>query len=113
LPPGGPWPFSAWQAWAAGRTDLELLDQNGVFMSLQGEQGEVMFPHPYASPPNVELGFRSGSSTAINKTLISKVSATGFKWKNTRSSEKAFSKGYFDGELTWKAKGVRANSLSK
>lgn len=84
-----------------GAQPFKLFEQTGKFQSDKGQQGQVNFPVPYASPPNVEL---SGSH---EKTVITECTATGFKWKN--GSDGKWSSEY--GEVTWKAKGVRATSI--
>jgi hypothetical protein len=70
----------------------------GKFYSIFGQEGPVMFPLPYASPPHVEItgGYRS-------VTVISEVTTTGFKWKNV-----AKDKFGNEGEVQWTAKGVLA-----
>ena len=43
-----------------------------------GQSGEVKFPIPYATAPNVEL-----PNSGFNVTIIVESNATGFKWKNS------------------------------
>lgn len=88
---------------APGAQPFKLFEQTGKFQSDKGQQGQVNFSIPYASPPNVEL---SGNH---EKTVITECTATGFKWKN--GSDGKWSSEY--GEVTWKAKGVRATQLPK
>ncbi|HEX3149896.1 MAG TPA: hypothetical protein VHR66_17600, partial [Gemmataceae bacterium] len=88
---------------APGAQALKTFEQHGTFQSDFGQQGQVNFPIPYASPPNVELtGYHE-------KTVITECTATGFKWKNG-------SKGQWSSEagaVTWKAKGIRATQVPK
>ena len=70
----------------------------GKFYTIFGQEGPVMFPVPYATPPHVEVtgGYRS-------VTVISEVTATGFKWKNVAKDR--FGN---EGEVQWTAKGILA-----
>jgi hypothetical protein len=72
--------------------------QEGSFQTLIGQEGQVMYPVPYASPPNVELtgGYK-------NAVVITEVTATGFKWKNPMKDK--FGN---EGEVRWMSKGIIA-----
>lgn len=89
---------------APGTQPMKLFEQTGKFVSDFGQQGQVNFPYPYASPPNVEL---SGNSS---KTVITECTATGFKWKNGNTTR---SPSWDAGEVTWKASGIRAAQVPK
>jgi hypothetical protein len=81
--------------------------QTGKFFSIAGETGEIYFPVPFASPPNIEFDRgMAGSST----TIVVKCTATGFRWKNAAPKGNAFGS---EGELTWNAKGIKATSIPK
>jgi hypothetical protein len=71
-----------------------LLEQNGSFTYAYGETGEVCFPRPFASPPNVEVHY----------VLVTEVTPRGFKWKQPH--DKPTSKTVQTTQ--WKAKGVPA-----
>lgn len=88
---------------APGTQPMKLFEQTGTFTSDLGQQGQVNFPLPYASPPNVEL---SGNH---RKTVITECTATGFKWKNSAKD----GWGFEVGPVTWKAAGIRATELPK
>jgi hypothetical protein len=101
----GEQPEMTWEAKgvraAADSRALRLFEQKGTFYSLTGSEGEVMFPYPYASPPNVEL------SGPVHTTLIVEIKATGFKWKNGGTAP-------FDrGDAGWTAKGIKATEVPK
>lgn len=72
--------------------------QEGSFQTLIGQEGQVMYPIPYSSPPNVELtgGYK-------NAVVITEVTATGFKWKNPMKDKFAN-----EGSVQWTSKGVIA-----
>jgi hypothetical protein len=80
---------------------LRLFQQTGTFYNLNGSEGEVKFPFPYASPPNVELAGK------VQTTLISEITATGFRWKNGGTAM------WDQGDATWTAKGIRATEVPK
>jgi hypothetical protein len=71
-----------------------LFVQKGSFLSVNGESGQVNFPHRYESPPNVELNGR--------RTIIVETTSAGFKWKNTGTKAD-----FAEGTLEWVAKGVK------
>jgi hypothetical protein len=82
---------------------MQTFEQSGKFNTLVGKEGEVNFPVPYALAPNVEL---SGQPASV--VIVVESRPTGFKWKNGGDN------GFFhSGEVTWKAKGVRATELPK
>jgi hypothetical protein len=74
-----------------------LFEQKGRFQTLIGQTGQVNFPFPYQSPPNVELTGRT------NTTTVTECTATGFKWTNTGKEEFGNT-----GEVEWHAKGIKA-----
>jgi hypothetical protein len=65
--------------------------QSGTFQCSPGKEGQVFFPLPYDSPPNVVL---SGGE-------LLECTAQGFKWRNS---------GSFGHEERWTAKGVRSGA---
>jgi hypothetical protein len=85
-----------------GYLSMAPFEQTGTFQTDFGQQGQVNFPFPYASPPNVEL-----SGAHREKTVIVECTVTGFKWKN--GSEGKWQSEY--GEVTWKARGIRATQI--
>jgi hypothetical protein len=87
---------------AAGVQPMIPFEQTGTFVSDLGQQGQVNFVFPYASPPNVEL-----TAGSREKTVIVECTATGFKWKNGSTGK--WPSEY--GEVTWKARGIRATRL--
>jgi hypothetical protein len=76
-----------------------LYEQAGTFQSESRQEGEVFFPTPYATPPNVAL---SGNST---KTLVTATTPLGFAWKNLGADFQSER-----GEVKWAAKGVKATA---
>ena len=84
--------------------DGDVLEQEGMFTRRMGEEGEVFFPHPYSSPPNVTLSFRDG--TTLSDTFVVDVTTTSFKWKNE-------SRDMYIRDTMWKAKGVKATHVGK
>jgi hypothetical protein len=101
-------PAIAWEAKGVrGSDDMQAMrpfEQNGTFQTDIGQQGQVNFPIPYASPPNVEL---SGQHT---RTVITECTATGFKWKNSATQG---GPSWESGAVTWKSKGIRATQVPK
>jgi hypothetical protein len=101
-------PDIAWEAkglrGGAAMEAMRPFQQSGTFQSEAGQQGQVNFPIPYASPPNVEL---SGNSS---RTIISECTATGFKWKNNAGPN---GPSWDSGEVKWRSKGIRATQLPK
>src|SRR5262249_26240545 len=93
-----------------GGINLPLFKQDGSFTSLAGEQGEVNFPHPYASPPNIELTHPGGGTAAQSVTTVVECKPTGFKWKNG-SDPKGIDRR--TGPVKWTAKGVKATTIPK
>lgn len=75
----------------------ETVEQSGSFTTVFGTDGEIYFPEPYASPPNVTL---SGSYT--ESTVVTKVEATHFKWKNAGEKQT-----WGQGSITWTARGPK------
>jgi hypothetical protein len=90
-----------WQASGlrAGPADLppQTFEQKGLFKQTPGQQGPVNFPIPYRQAPNVKLN--AGDFT---KTVITEVTPTGFKWKNTGGDDV-----WNNGQIEWTAVGVR------
>jgi hypothetical protein len=76
---------------------LEPFEQSGPFDGAGG-QGEVNFPIPFASPPNVKLDY-SGRTTVVVETK-----PTGFKWKDVGAGSHA-------AMGTWTAKGIKASKV--
>ena len=104
LKPGLTFEDFAWEASGlrATRESLrqQVFEQNGVFDTVVGQEGEVTFPVPYAAAPNVEL---EGPTAAKNMTLVTASRPGGFRWKNVGAHE------FTDtGKAKWRAKGVRA-----
>jgi hypothetical protein len=77
-----------------------VLEQTGRAQIKAGQEGEVHFPIPYESPPNVELENLSDFSN----TQIAKTEPHGFRWKNSGPNN-AFN----NTTAGWRAKGVVAN----
>lgn len=87
----------------AGTLAMKTFEQSGSFQSDFAQQGQVNFPIPYGSPPNVELsGFHK-------KTIIVESTATGFKWKNSGNAKEGWASEA--GTVTWKSKGIRATQV--
>jgi hypothetical protein len=82
---------------APGSAELEPFEQSGPFDG-SGGQGEVHFPIPFASLPNVKLDYIGRT------TVVAEVKPTGFKWKDIGAGSHA-AKG------TWTAIGVKATKL--
>jgi hypothetical protein len=80
----------------------EVFEQSGEFTSYERGSGEVFFPLPFQSPPNVELTYVApdGERKVDAETVISGCTATGFQWKNIAS--------YYAYRVRWTAKGVKA-----
>ena len=70
--------------------DGDLLEQEGMFDSFPDQEGQVYFPYPFSSPPNVTLT-RTSNPTVTVHTLLVEVTPTGFKWKGGKHA---------DGQLT-------------
>ena len=85
--------------------DMEPFVQTGSVRTATGQEGDVKFPVPYASPPNVEL---SGSSW--NNTIIVETTNLGFRWKNAADPK---DRQWNDGSMTWTAKGIRAMAVPR
>jgi hypothetical protein len=81
-----------------------LLQQTGKFRAISKEQGEVYFPIPYNSPPNVVL-----EGPMADSTLTPEVRRDGFKWKDTGKGPF----GHQSADMTWKAKGLRPPNLPR
>jgi hypothetical protein len=82
---------------------MQSFEQTGKFNTMVGKEGEVNFPIPYALAPNVEL-----SGQLAHVVIVVESRPTGFKWKNGGTEPSVH-----NGEVTWKAKGVRATELPK
>jgi hypothetical protein len=76
----------------------KTFEQKGSFNMLIGQEGPVSFPVPYAGPPLVEL-----SGARAHATIVTEVTATGFKWKNPMKEPFAN-----EGTVNWTARGVLA-----
>jgi hypothetical protein len=100
-PDPGPHEF-AWVAKGlpekAGSPYPKPHEQKGSFTAAWGQEGEVYFSAPYATPPNVTLGVNTSNAT------IQIVSPLGFSWKNTGTSPLPAP------SVPWTAVGVKATS---
>ena len=76
------------------RRPAEPMEQSGEFASHFGQEGQVSFPEPFASPPSVRL--KNTSHTAVTD-----VSPAGFRWKNRGKDANS------DILVRWAAAGVR------
>jgi len=77
-----------------------LFEQNGSFEARPGEEGDVYFPYPHSTPPNVELaGFPA--------VLVADVTPLGFRWKHAAQKGE---RGGDGGTVRWTSKGVRATT---
>ena len=83
----------------------EAAFQNAELLCLRefkvepGKTGEVKYESAYASPPHVEIAAKLG----LHKVIVTEVTATGFKWKNTGTDN------FFDTkDMTYTARGVKA-----
>ena len=83
----------------ADRTPLRTFEQKGTFQMSAGGEGEVYFPTPYASPPNVEL-----PQAGLEKVFVTRCTRVGFRWKNTADRDDRLAVG----AVTWTARGVKA-----
>jgi len=101
-------PDIAWEAkgirGSAAMDAMRPFPQSGTFNSEAGQQGQVNYPVPYATPPNVEL---SGNAS---RTIITECTTTGFKWKN---SAEPSGPSWEKGEVKWRSKGIRATQVPK
>jgi hypothetical protein len=77
-----------------GTGDDALCKQTGTFAVKGGDELDVYYPAPYASPPNVTFKcmFNEYDFVPVGQY------PDHFRVKNT---------GHFGGEVTWEAKGVR------
>jgi hypothetical protein len=73
----------------------KTFEQQGKFYTIIGQESPVSFPVPYAGPPKVEL---SGYN---HSTIVTEVTATGFRWKNVMKDKFAN-----EGDVRWTANGV-------
>jgi hypothetical protein len=80
---------------------MRLFQQKGSFQCTPGQEGDVYFPLPYASPPNVEL-------TSLEVVTVVDCTASSFRWKSKESSSRE-SKGT---DVTWIAKGIKTSRES-
>jgi hypothetical protein len=92
----------------ARENPLKLVDQTGTFTGAVKKKGEVYFPIPYASPPNLVV---SGAIINSNNSyptivIISEVTPTGFKWDGLAGASPPES-----ALQTWTAKGILATSV--
>jgi hypothetical protein len=101
----GPQPELTWEARGVragtGAVGARLFQQTGSFQCPTGGEGEVYFPLPYESPPNVEL-------TSLRGVTVTACTPLGFAWKATADGVRD-SRG---GAVTWTAKGVKASTES-
>jgi hypothetical protein len=74
-----------------------IYTQKGTFRTLIGQTGQVNFPFPYQSPPNVTL------SGKTNTTTVTECTTTGFKWTNIGKEPDSD-----NGDVDWVAKGIKA-----
>jgi hypothetical protein len=97
----GPQPEVAWEAQGvrAGRSAVgaRLFQQTGSFQCPADGEGEVYFPLPYQSPPNVEL-------TSLQGVTVTACTLLSFTWKSTADGVRD-TRG---GPVTWTAKGMKA-----
>src|SRR5262249_12101104 len=77
-----------------------VYEQAGSFEARPEEEGDVYFPFPYATPPNVEL-------TGFPAVLIDDVTPLGLRW---RHAAKTGERGGAAGSVRWTAHGVRATA---
>jgi hypothetical protein len=83
---------------------MKTFTQEGHFAVVAGKEGEVNFEIPFAIAPNVQF---SGDN---RKTVITECKPTGFRWKSGGTDTNAV---YENGDVSWKAKGIRATELPK
>jgi hypothetical protein len=88
----------AWRDTPKKPVEVEVFEQEGSFNLAAGAEGQVNFPLPYKSPPNVTLDV-----SGFNKTIVSEATETGFKWKNLAKSGDSWN----EGKTKWISKGVR------
>lgn len=91
--PGGSAPLPG----APSGPQMEPFEQSGPFDGAGG-QGEVHFPVPFASPPNVKLDYLGRT------TVVVEVKPTGFKWRDVGAGSHAATG-------TWTAKGIKASKV--
>lgn len=84
-------PATAWPA-----KPPKTFEQKGSFYTIAGQEGPISFPVPYATIPKVELtsGYRYS-------TIITEVTATGFKWKNVMKERQGN-----EGDVSWASSGL-------
>ncbi len=93
---------------AKGAVLMKTYPQDGSFNAVAGQEGEVAFPIPYATAPNVELSSPFANFGVPAGVFIVESRPTGFKWKNVSKGT-----GNDSGPLVWKAKGIRATEIPK
>jgi hypothetical protein len=81
---------------AAGSVYPSLVEQKGTFTTNKQDDGEVYFPFPYASPPNITL-----EATGLLETSVTACTTTGFTWKASTNRDQT---------ITWSAKGIKATT---
>jgi hypothetical protein len=82
----------------------KVQEQTGTFRTLAGQEATQHFPLAFISAPHVELSGPNSQSTIVVDST-----STGFKWRNVeKDSNRAW-----QGEVTWKAKGVLAAGEAK
>jgi hypothetical protein len=93
---------------AKGAVVMKTFPQDGTFNAVAGQEGEVAFPIPYATAPNVELSSAFANFGVPAGVFIVESRPTGFKWKNVSKGLENDSR-----TLVWKAKGIRATEIPK
>jgi hypothetical protein len=85
---------------AAGVTYPRLFEQTGSFETRPGAEGDVYYPFPYASPPNVEL-------TGLAPVRIVDIMPLGFRWSSAAKKDKRLANADV---VRWTSRGVRATA---
>jgi len=99
VPAAGP-PVFAWEAKGVTGKSADApprpFEQSGSFPAPSGQDGEVYFVAPYATPPNVTLAANRGTAMVVAVTPL------GFTWRNTDKAPTP------PQTVTWTAVGTRA-----
>jgi hypothetical protein len=86
---------------SANTLRFQLYEQNGTFQTAPGQEADVIFPIPYAGPPNIEIdGPKYQGRMSV---FVVEVKPTGFRWKNAGTRDSLDS-----GPAQWKARGIPA-----
>jgi hypothetical protein len=93
---------------AKGAVVMKVYPQDGTFNAVTGQEGEVSFPIPYATAPNVELSTIFTNVGVPAGVFIVESRPTGFKWKYVSKDLVNDSR-----TLVWKAKGIRVTEIPK